>query len=166
MDESKRQFILNRMKGLQKDVEAGRRVRTEQSAAQAPVRKQPGFCDLPEYKQVVMQQLAGQHLGMENPFYRAHEGASGATALIGGRSFDNFASYDYLGLNHHPKVLERAAEALQTFGVSASASRVVAGERTIHTVLEEKIADVYDAQAAVCFVSGYLTNVADRKSVV
>ncbi|MBC7312964.1 MAG: aminotransferase class I/II-fold pyridoxal phosphate-dependent enzyme, partial [Rhizobium sp.] len=166
MDESKRQFILNRMKGLQKDVEAGRRVRTENAAAQAPVRKQPGFSDLPEYKQVVMQQLAGQQMGMENPFYRAHEGASGATALIGGRSFDNFASYDYLGLNHHPKVLARASEALQTFGVSASASRVVAGERTIHTVLEEKIADVYDAQAAVCFVSGYLTNVAGISSLV
>lgn len=166
MDESKRQFILNRMKGLQKDVEAGRRVRTENAAAQAPVRKQPGFSDLPEYKQVVMQQLAGQQMGMENPFYRAHEGASGATALIGGRSFDNFASYDYLGLNHHPKVLSRASEALQTFGVSASASRVVAGERTIHTVLEEKIADVYDAQAAVCFVSGYLTNVAGISSLV
>ena len=38
MDESKRQFILNRMKGLQKDVEAGRRVRTEHAAAQAAVR--------------------------------------------------------------------------------------------------------------------------------
>ncbi|NKN36849.1 aminotransferase class I/II-fold pyridoxal phosphate-dependent enzyme [Agrobacterium sp. a22-2] len=160
MNENKRQDLLNRMRGLQKDVERGRVVRSEQAATQLPVRTQPAFTDLAEYKQVAMQQFASQQLGMENPFYRAHESASGATAQIGGLSFDNFASYDYLGLNQDPRVIERANRALADFGVSASASRVVAGERTIHGELETSLADIYQTEAAVCFVSGYLTNVA------
>lgn len=160
MNENKRQDLLNRMRGLQKDVERGRVVRSEQAATQLSVRTQPAFTDLAEYKQVAMQQFASQQLGMENPFYRAHETASGATAQIGGLSFDNFASYDYLGLNQDPRVIERANRALADFGVSASASRVVAGERTIHGELEASLADIYETEAAVCFVSGYLTNVA------
>lgn len=160
MNENKRQDLLNRMRGLQKDVERGRVVRSEQAATQSTVRTQPAFTDLAEYKQVAMQQFASQQLGMENPFYRAHESASGATAQIGGLSFDNFASYDYLGLNQDPRVIERANRALADFGVSASASRVVAGERTIHGELEASLADIYETEAAVCFVSGYLTNVA------
>lgn len=160
MNENKRQDLLNRMRGLQKDVERGRVVRSEQAATQLSVRTQPAFTDLAEYKQVAMQQFASQQLGMENPFYRAHESASGATAQIGGLSFDNFASYDYLGLNQDPRVIERANRALADFGVSASASRVVAGERTIHGELEASLADIYETEAAVCFVSGYLTNVA------
>ncbi|MCM2477159.1 aminotransferase class I/II-fold pyridoxal phosphate-dependent enzyme [Rhizobium sp. CG5] len=160
MNENKRQDLLNRMRGLQKDVERGRVVRSEQAATQTFVRSQPAFTDLAEYKQVAMQQFASQQLGMENPFYRAHEGASGATAQIGGKSFDNFASYDYLGLNQHPRVIAHASKALADFGVSASASRVVAGERTIHGELEASLAEIYQTEAAVCFVSGYLTNVA------
>ncbi len=160
MDESKRQNILNRMKSLQKNVDQGRVSRTEQALSSLPRRKQPGFIDLPEYKQVVMQQRASEYLGMENPFYRAHEGASGATASIGGRTFDNFASYDYLGLNRHADVLGAAERSIQQFGISASASRLVAGERTIHHELETAIAENYGTEAAVCFVSGYLTNVA------
>lgn len=161
MNENKRQDLLDRMKNLHKTVEQERQSRTAEAAVLRPAaRKQPRFDDLAEYKQVLVQKMAGEQLGMANPFYRAHEAASGATALIGGRRYDNFASYDYLGLNQHPLVIAKAEEALRQFGVSASASRLVAGERTIHSALEEALAKNYGAEAAVCFVSGYLTNVA------
>ncbi|MBP1852295.1 aminotransferase class I/II-fold pyridoxal phosphate-dependent enzyme [Rhizobium halophytocola] len=161
MKDKSRQDLLNRMKNLHKTVEQERQGRRSDPGAvvRQPVRRQPRFSELNEYKQVKLQQLAGEQLNMANPFYRAHEAASGATALIGGREYDNFASYDYLGLNKHPKVLERAGAALTQFGVSASASRLVAGERTIHAELETALAENYQAEAAVCFVSGYLTNV-------
>ncbi|MBR0554123.1 aminotransferase class I/II-fold pyridoxal phosphate-dependent enzyme [Ciceribacter sp. L1K23] len=161
MTGNKRQDLLDRMKNVHKTIEQGRQSRTgEASVVRAAVRKQPSFDQLAEYKQVVVQKMAGEQLGMANPFYRAHEAASGAYAVIGGKSYDNFASYDYLGLNKHPAVLAGAEEALAQFGVSASASRLVAGERTIHVALEQALAQNYESEAAVCFVSGYLTNVA------
>jgi 7-keto-8-aminopelargonate synthetase-like enzyme len=79
---------------------------------------------------------------------------------MGGKEFVNFASYDYLATNTDPLVAIRAKEAIDRYGISASASRLVAGERPIHVELEQALADVYGVDAAVCFVSGYLTNVA------
>ncbi|NTF41628.1 aminotransferase class I/II-fold pyridoxal phosphate-dependent enzyme [Rhizobium rhizogenes] len=118
------------------------------------------FEDLPEYKRVATQRIAGEMLGVANPFYRSHDIAAGATTRIGGRDFVNFASYDYLGTNTDPHVASSAKEAIDRFGISASASRLVAGERPGHVELEQKLAGVYGVDAAVCFVSGYLTNVA------
>lgn len=118
----------------------------------------PAFADLVQYRQLLAQEAVSSMLGIENPFYKAHEGAAGATTVIGGRTFVNFASYDYLGLNQHPAVRAAAAEAVTRYGISASASRLVAGERPIHAELEANIADFYRVDAAVCMVSGYLTN--------
>lgn len=118
------------------------------------------FEDLPEYKRVATQRMAGELLGVANPFYRSHDAAAGATTRIGGREFVNFASYDYLATNTDPRVAKRAKEAIDRFGISASASRLVAGERPDHVELERRLAEVYGVDAAVCFVSGYLTNVA------
>lgn len=119
----------------------------------------PAFSDLPQYRQVLAHEAAGNLLGIENPFYRAHEGTAGATTVIGERTLINFASYDYLGLNLNAEVRAAASNALDRFGVSASASRLVAGERPIHGVLERNIADLYRVEDAVTMVSGYLTNV-------
>lgn len=118
----------------------------------------PAFADLIQYRQLLAQETAGRMLGIENPFYKAHEGAAGATTVMNGRTFVNFASYDYLGLNQHPAVRAAAAEAVTRYGISASASRLVAGERPVHAELEANIADFYGVDAAVCMVSGYLTN--------
>lgn len=127
---------------------------------QQPVRQAIRFEDLPEYKRVLTQKLAGEMAGIANPFYRSHETAAGATTMMGGREFINFASYDYLATNTDPRVATRAKEAIDRFGISASASRLVAGERPVHVELEHALATVYGVDAAVCFVSGYLTNVA------
>lgn len=104
----------------------------------APRRQQARFEDLPEYKQVLTQKIASEQLGIANPFYRPHQTAAGATTMIDGRKLINFASYDYLGLNRHAHVLERARETIAGFGISASASRLVAGERPQHVELEER----------------------------
>ncbi|MDE1993559.1 MAG: aminotransferase class I/II-fold pyridoxal phosphate-dependent enzyme, partial [Rhizobiaceae bacterium] len=128
--------------------------------AQQLVRQAVRFEDLPEYKRVLTQKMASEIAGIANPFYRSHDVAAGATTRMGGRDFINFASYDYLATNTHPLVAERAKEAIDRFGISASASRLVAGERPVHVELERALAELYGVDAAVCFVSGYLTNVA------
>jgi 7-keto-8-aminopelargonate synthetase-like enzyme len=42
---------------------------------------------------------------------------------------------------------------------SASASRIASGERAVHKTLEAALAANYNAEAALCFVSGHATNV-------
>lgn len=127
---------------------------------QPPVRQVTRFDELPEYQRVMTQKIGAQMAGIGNPFYRSHDRAAGATTVMSGREFANFASYDYLATNTDPLVNQRAKEAIDRFGISASASRLVAGERPVHVELEHSLAKVYGVDAAVCFVSGYLTNVA------
>jgi 8-amino-7-oxononanoate synthase len=76
-----------------------------------------------------------------------------------GRRYVNFASYDYLGLSQHSAVAEAAKAAIERFGTSVSASRIVAGERPLHGELERALADFYGVESAIAFVSGHGTNV-------
>ncbi|PST27285.1 8-amino-7-oxononanoate synthase [Mesorhizobium plurifarium] len=160
MNSSLKESLLDRMRNTHQSSERNRMARSERELPAAPRRQQARFEDLPEYKQVLTQKIASEQLGIANPFYRPHQTAAGATTMIDGRKLINFASYDYLGLNRHAHVLDRAHDTITSFGISASASRLVAGERPQHVELEEKIAQFYGVDAAVCFVSGYLTNVA------
>jgi 8-amino-7-oxononanoate synthase len=102
---------------------------------------------------------AAASLQLENPFFRAHEGIAAAHSRIGGREVINFGSYNYLGLNGDPRVQAAAKAAIDAYGVSASASRMVSGERPLHGALEVALAAHYQAQAALVFVSGHATNV-------
>ncbi|KAA0019037.1 aminotransferase class I/II-fold pyridoxal phosphate-dependent enzyme [Salinicola corii] len=113
----------------------------------------------PGYQQLKMMREGGKRLGIPDPFFKVHESTAGATTVIGGRECINFASYNYLGLAHHPKVIQAGIEALERYGSSVSASRPVSGERPIHHELERAIADTYAVEDAVVFVSGHATNV-------
>ena len=117
------------------------------------------FESLPGYKELKLQRSAAELIGLANPFFRVHETKAGATTVIEGRSFTNFSSYDYLGLNGHPKLNEAARAALDAYGTSASASRIVAGERPGHLSLEKALAAHYQAEGCVVMVSGHATNV-------
>lgn len=118
------------------------------------------FADLKELKDVKTQQAVADLIGVQNPFFRMHDGCAGATTHIDGRTHINFASYNYLGMNGHPEVNAAAKAAIDHYGVSCSASRLVAGERPIHRELEHKISEFYGVDDAVAFVSGHATNVA------
>ena len=117
------------------------------------------FSELNGYQEVRKMRAAGDMLKIGNPFFRAHDGRASATTFINGEEYANYASYDYLGLNNDPRVGEAAIEAIQQYGTSASASRVVAGERPIHGQLEKALAEHYGVEDAAVFVSGHATNV-------
>jgi 8-amino-7-oxononanoate synthase len=117
------------------------------------------FTTLPGFKELQTQSTFASMIGLENPFFRTHERRAGAETLIGDRVLSNFSSYDYLGLNGHPEVQEAAKAAIDRYGTSASASRLVAGERPVHRELERALAAVYKAEDCVVMVSGHATNV-------
>jgi 8-amino-7-oxononanoate synthase len=102
---------------------------------------------------------AFSRLGCESPYFLMHEGRASASTVIEGRTLINFSSYDYLGFNQHPEVHQAAQEAINRFGVSPSASRLVAGEREPHRRLERALAEHYNQDACLSFVSGHATNV-------
>jgi 8-amino-7-oxononanoate synthase len=117
------------------------------------------FTTLPGFEDLLLQRSIGEKLGLVNPYFRLHDGKNAAHTQMGGRDVLNFSSYDYLGLNGHPEVVEAAKAAIDQNGISCSASRHVAGERPIHRKLERALADHYRAEDALIFVSGYATNV-------
>lgn len=114
--------------------------------------------DFPEYQKLHLQKLVAEKAKIDNPFFRSQEGIATNTVTIGNHNLINFANYNYLGLNGHPRVSEAAKAAIDEYGTSVSASRVVAGERDIHRQLESKLAEIYDVEDAVVLVSGYATN--------
>lgn len=120
------------------------------------------FCrfDLhPGYRQLRIMNEGAARMGVRSPFFKLHEGTAGASTHIGSRPYINFASYNYLGMSGDPAVAQAAKDAIDRYGTSVSASRLVSGERPIHRQLERAIADLYEVEDAVTFVSGHATNV-------
>jgi 8-amino-7-oxononanoate synthase len=96
--------------------------------------------------------------GLDNPFLHANESVRGRTARLGGRDVVSFTSFDYLGLAGHPDVRRAAKEAIDRFGCSASASRMVGGNNTILDDLDAELASFVGTERAVVFPCGYGTN--------
>jgi 8-amino-7-oxononanoate synthase len=117
------------------------------------------FDQHPAYQQLRILNEGAARLGIENPYFREHEGSAGATTVIAGETFVNYSSYNYLGLAGHCAVNAAAKEAIDRYGTSASASRLVSGERPIHRELEREIAEMHGVADCVVFVSGHATNV-------
>lgn len=116
------------------------------------------FAALPEYRQVKQTADELESLGMPNPYFQSHDKATGSMTTIEGAELVNFAGYNYLGLAQHPRVCEAAKQAIDQYGASVSASRLVSGERPIHAELERAIADWVGVDAAVAMLGGHATN--------
>lgn len=117
------------------------------------------FATLPGYEELRLQRAFAERFGLQNPYFKQHEGLASSHTRIDGKDVLNFSCYDYLGLNGHPEIVEAAKSAIDRYGISCSASRVVAGERPAHRSLERALAQHYQCEDALLFVSGYGTNV-------
>ncbi len=96
--------------------------------------------------------------GFQIPFFRVKQEVNAATARVADQQVISYTSFDYLGMSQEPRVKEAARQAIEQFGTSASASRVVGGDSTILAELDAEIADFLGTEAAVVFPSGYGTN--------
>lgn len=94
-----------------------------------------------------------------NPFFKVHEGISGSTTQINGQQLLNYSSYNYLGLSGDPRIADAVEVAIRRYGTSVSASRVLAGERSIHQQLEQAIAKFIGTDDCILYVGGHATNV-------
>ena len=117
------------------------------------------FSDLSAHKMLAYGRKIFALLGVDSPFFRSAEGMQGRMALIDGQPVLNFAWCDYLGLSQHPELIAAAKTAMDRYGTTVSASRMVSGDTPVHRDLEKEIADFLGVDASVVFVSGHAANV-------
>ena len=117
------------------------------------------FDRFPNYEKLLVPLVAAKRFNLDNPFFKVHDGVAGCTTRIAGRQYINFSSYNYLGLCGHPRVNKAAKEAIERYGTSVSASRLVSGERGIQRDLEAALAEMHGVEDCIVFVSGHATNV-------
>jgi 8-amino-7-oxononanoate synthase len=75
------------------------------------------------------------------------------------REFIVLASNNYLGLNHHPEVVDAARQAIEKYGSGMCGSRFLSGTYDLVEELEAELANYEQSEAAVFFTSGYQANV-------
>ncbi|QDU25247.1 Putative fatty-acid--CoA ligase fadD21 [Anatilimnocola aggregata] len=116
------------------------------------------FSKTPEYLRLrqTIDMLEG--LGVGNPYFCVHEGITRDTARIGGRDYISYTTYNYIGMSGDPVVAAAAKAAIDKYGTSVSASRLVSGEKPVHRELEMEIADFVGQEDSICFVGGHSTN--------
>jgi 8-amino-7-oxononanoate synthase len=106
------------------------------------------------YREIIAQ--AGSSLGYFEPRYSPN---GHVISNRMGTEITNFSGYDYLSLIRDPEVRHAARDAIDRFGSSAGASRLVSGETPVHKALEARLAGFVGVESALTFVSGHGTNV-------
>jgi 8-amino-7-oxononanoate synthase len=86
---------------------------------------------------------------------RRVDSPQGPRIEIGGKTFLNFSSNDYLGLANHPALKAAAIKVVAKFGAGAGASRLICGSLAPIHELEESLAAFKGTEAALTFSTGY-----------
>ncbi|WAL61389.1 type I polyketide synthase [Thermocoleostomius sinensis] len=94
-----------------------------------------------------------------NPFFVVQQGTARDTTCVNDQTLINYSSYNYLGMSGDPIVIQAVKAAIDRYGTSVSASRVVSGERPIHRELEQEIASFLGTEDCIAYVGGHSTNV-------
>jgi 8-amino-7-oxononanoate synthase/acyl carrier protein len=142
---------------VQKHLVNGRDTRGASRAGEIPP-EDYRFDRYPEYIKLKQNLEMLESTGLGNPFFKVHDRLTNDTTVIGGREMINFSSYNYVGMSGDPVVAAAAKAAIDRYGTSVSASRLVSGEKGLHRELERAIADFIGADDAIVFVGGHSTN--------
>jgi glycine C-acetyltransferase len=78
----------------------------------------------------------------------------------------NLSSNNYLGLANHPRVKQKAIEAVEKYGAGAGAVRTIVGNMDLIEELETLLATFKHEEAVVCFQSGLNCNIGTIQAIV
>jgi len=92
------------------------------------------------------------------PYFKAISKAEDTVVMIEGKERVMMGSNNYLGLTHHPHVLESSRRALELFGSGCTGSRFLNGTLDLHEQLEARLAQFLGKEAALVFSTGYQAN--------
>ena len=113
---------------------------------------------MPEFARVQQLKKLLHESGVRNPFFSVHEGRIADTTRIDGRELISYSSYNYLGLSGQADVVASAKQAIDEFGTSSSASRMVSGEKQIHRSFEAELSEWLGVEDVITFAGGHATN--------
>lgn len=94
------------------------------------------------------------------------EGEQGPRVSMAGREVVLLCSNNYLGLANHPRLRQAAKAAVDRYGTSSAASRLVSGTMSLHQELEDTLAKFKGTEGALVFNCGYMANVGTISSLV
>jgi 8-amino-7-oxononanoate synthase/acyl carrier protein len=116
------------------------------------------FGQTPEYRKLKQSMRMLTATGIPNPYFSVHESVARDTTQIDGRELISWATYNYIAMSGDPEVNAATKAAVDKYGTSVSASRLVSGEKPLHGQLEQGMADFLGVDAAIVFVGGHATN--------
>lgn len=79
------------------------------------------------------------------------------TFISEGKKMVSFSTNNYLGLAHHPQVIEAAKEGLK-YGLANTESRLLGGDLEVYHHLEKILARMKGKEDSMIFASGFLAN--------
>ena len=100
------------------------------------------------------------------PYHRIIETGQDTEVTVNGQRMLMLGSNSYLELTTHPRIKERAVEAVRQYGTGCAGSRFLNGTLPIHVELEEKLAALVGKEAALVFPTGFQTNTGVISSLV
>jgi 8-amino-7-oxononanoate synthase len=100
------------------------------------------------------------------PYFKAIESGADSEVVIDGRKLVMIGSNNYLGLTQDPRVKEAAIKAVETFGSGCTGSRFLNGTLALHEELEHRLAKFMKREAALCFSTGFQTNLGTIATIV
>jgi 8-amino-7-oxononanoate synthase len=92
------------------------------------------------------------------PYFRQIESEQDTEVIMNGKKVLMFGSNSYLGLTNHPKIKEAAKKAIDKYGTGCAGSRFLNGTLDIHIELENRLAKLVKKEEALCYSTGYQTN--------
>lgn len=92
------------------------------------------------------------------PYFKPISESEDTVVVIEGKPRIMLGSNNYLGLTHHPKVLEAAQRALHKYGAGCTGSRFLNGTLDLHLQLEDALARFLKKEAVIVFSTGYGAN--------
>lgn len=92
------------------------------------------------------------------PYFKPISESEDTVVVVEGKQRIMLGSNNYLGLTHHPKVLEAAARALHRYGSGCTGSRFLNGSLDLHEQLEHALAEFLGKEMCLVFSTGYGAN--------
>lgn len=92
------------------------------------------------------------------PYFKAISQSEDTVVIIEGQQRIMMGSNNYLGLTHHPEVLDAARRALERYGSGCTGSRFLNGTLDLHEQLETELAEFFGKEACLVFSTGYQAN--------
>jgi 8-amino-7-oxononanoate synthase len=92
------------------------------------------------------------------PYFIAIQESEDTVVKIDGKTKVMMGSNNYLGLTHHPRVLEAAEAALHKYGAGCTGSRFLNGTLDLHEKLEAALAEFIGKESCLVFSTGYQAN--------